>query len=452
MSNLRSINPFTLEELSVTPELEDHGIAERIDRSNQAFLSFRKTSIGFRRELMFRAARLLRERKEEYGRMASLEMGKRIGEAVAEVEKCAWVCEHYAQQARRILTGREIKTDASLSRIVYQPLGPLLAVMPWNFPYWQVFRFAAPALMAGNTVLLKHASNVQGCAGYIERVFADAGFHDGVFQNLAIGSGKVAKVIASPGVKAVTLTGSEEAGKAVAAKAGKHLKKCVLELGGNNACVVLNDADLSLAVDTALTARLQNSGQSCIAAKRFILETRIHDRFIEMLLSRLEDLQTGDPLEPGTDIAPLFSVRQADEVDQQVKKSVKVGARLVAGGEKKGAFYTPVVLTGVTPGMPVFEEETFGPVFAITRADDLARALELSNLSRFGLGVQVFTGSSLAADLFEKQAEEGAVFVNGMVKSDPRLPFGGIKSSGYGRELSDEGMLEFVNVKTIWEK
>lgn len=452
MTNLTSVNPYNLREISSVPELHQGEIDKRIELANHAFLAYRKTSIGSRRERMFRTARLLRDRKEEYGRMASLEMGKRLDEAIAEVEKCAWVCEHYAQQARRILTGREIKSDARRSRVIYQPLGPLLAVMPWNFPFWQVFRFTAPALMAGNTVLLKHASNVQGCARHIEEVFEDAGFHRGVFQNLSIGSGKVAKVIASSGVKAVTLTGSESAGKAVAATAGKHLKKCVLELGGNNAFVVLNDADLSMAVDTALVARLQNSGQSCIAAKRFILETRIHERFVEMLLSRLEDLQMGDPLEPGTDIAPLFSVQQAEEVDQQVKRSVEMGAKLSAGGKKEGAFYSPTVLTRVTPGMPVFDEETFGPVFAISRADDLARALELANNSNFGLGLQVFTKSTLAADLFIKQADEGAVFVNGMVKSDPRLPFGGVKSSGYGRELSDEGMLEFVNIKTIWEK
>jgi succinate-semialdehyde dehydrogenase/glutarate-semialdehyde dehydrogenase len=377
-------------------------------------------------------------------------MGKPLSEAEAEVNKCAWVCEYYAENAAIFLEVRMVETEADESRVIFEPLGPILAVMPWNFPFWQVFRFAAPALMAGNTVVLKHASNVQGCAGTIETIFKEAGYEEGTFQNLAIGSNRVADVIASEYIRAVTLTGSEEAGVAVAAVAGRHLKKCVLELGGSNAFVVLNDANRELALHLAIPARMQNGGQSCIAAKRFILESWIAEDFVPLLVSRVKQLVMGDPMEEKTQVGPLVSVKQAKEVEEQVGKSVEMGAKLLLGGERNGAFFQPTILTEVKPGMPVFDEEVFGPVYAVMEASSPEHALELSNRSKFGLGMQLFTASESSADKFIHGAAEGAVFVNAMVKSDPRLPFGGTKKSGYGRELSEEGIKEFVNIKTIW--
>ena len=399
---------------------------------------------------MNKVAVILRDRSLEFAEVITREMGKPLSEARAEVKKCAWVCEYYSENAAGFLEEKLVETEAEESRVVFEPLGPVLAVMPWNFPFWQVFRFAAPALMAGNTVLLKHASNVQGCAICIEELFLEAGFEEGVFQNLAIGSDRVAGVIASEYVKAISLTGSEEAGKAVAAEAGRHLKKCVLELGGSNAFVVLNDANRELALNLAIPARIQNGGQSCIAAKRFIIESWIAEDFIPLLVKKVEQLVMGDPMKEETHVGPLVSVSQAKEVEEQVRRSLEMGAKLLLGGERDGAFYKPTILSEVTPGMPAFDEEVFGPVFALMEASSPEHALELSNKSKFGLGLQVFTGSESSADFFIKGAEEGAVFVNAMVKSDPRLPFGGTKMSGYGRELSEEGIKEFVNIKTIW--
>lgn len=399
---------------------------------------------------MNKVAHILRERSREFAEIITREMGKPIGEATAEVKKCAWVCEYYAAHAAEFLKEKVIETEAEESWVLYEPLGPVLAVMPWNFPFWQVFRCAAPALMAGNTLLLKHASNVQGCAGAIEEIFLEAGFEEGIFQNLAISSDRVAGVIASEYIRGISLTGSEEAGKAVAAEAGRHLKKCVLELGGSNAFVVLNDANRELALNVAIPARMQNGGQSCIAAKRFILESWIAEDFVPLLVKKVGDLVMGDPMEEGTQVGPLVSVQQAKEVEEQVRRSLDMGASLLLGGERERAFFEPTILSGVTPQMPVFEEEVFGPVYALMEASSPEQALELSNQSKFGLGMQVFTESEQSADLFIKGAEEGAVFVNAMVKSDPRLPFGGVKTSGYGRELSVEGIMEFVNVKTIW--
>ena len=451
MANMKSINPFTLKEISELPELTDVEIAQKIVRSGEQFDVFRKQSFALHKERMMKVAAILKKRKKALARTITSEMGKLIGEAEAEVEKCAWVCEYYADHAEVFLSERMIGSDARRSSVVYQPIGPVLAVMPWNFPFWQVFRFAAPALMSGNTALLKHSSNVQGCAAVIEEIFYDAGFGFHVFQNLAIRSSKVQQVIEHPGVKAVTLTGSASAGAAVAAAAGRQLKKSVLELGGSNAFVVLKDADLEKAADTAMTARLINAGQSCIAAKRFILEKDIHDTFVGMLKERVAQLKPGDPSDRDTTLAPLVSEVQADEIAGQVDASIRAGATLLTGGKKRNSFYDATILTGVQPGMPVFDEETFGPVFAVTAADDREHALLLSNQSEFGLGVQVFTQSDTSAELFIQEANEGAVFVNGLVKSDPRLPFGGVKTSGYGRELSEEGIREFVNVKTIWK-
>ncbi len=450
MPVLKSVNPYDPSRIVNYPEVSEMNLAVMLGRANNAFQLYRRTSFDQRKIWMERMAALLRERSRELAELITREMGKPVREADAEVKKCAWVCEFYAGHAEKFLAPRTVETEAEESMVIYQPLGPVLAVMPWNFPFWQVFRCAVPALMAGNTLLLKHASSVQGCAGAMEGLFREAGFQEGVFQNLAISSDRVAGVIANAYVKAVTLTGSEAAGVAVATEAGRHLKKCVLELGGNNAFVVLNDANQELALNIAIPARLQNAGQSCIAAKRFILETWIAEDFIPALLKRVGQLVMGDPMEEATDLGPLASVKQAQEVEQQVRDSVERGARLITGGHRNGAFYEPTVLSGVKPGMPVFDEEVFGPVFAITEAESPEHALEISNLSRFGLGMQVFTQSESNAKLFMEGAEEGAVFINAMVKSDPRLPFGGVKSSGFGRELSEEGIREFVNIKTIW--
>ena len=450
MAVLRSINPFDHTRIINYPQLSDMSLAIRLGRAHTIFMNYRHSSFVERAMLMNKVAALLRERSREFAEVITREMGKPVSEAAAEVKKCAWVCEYYAENAAHFLEEKLVETEAEESRVIFEPLGPILAIMPWNFPFWQVFRFAAPALMAGNTVVLKHASNVQGCAATIEEIFKEAGFEEGVFQNLAVGSDRVAGLIASEYIRAVSLTGSEQAGIAVATEAGKYLKKCVLELGGNNAFVVLNDANRELTLNLAIPARMQNGGQSCIAAKRFILESWIAEDFIPLLVSKVEKLVMGDPMEEGTQVGPLVSIKQAKEVEEQVSKSVEMGAKLLLGGERNGAFYKPTILSDVTPGMPVFDEEVFGPVFAVMEASSPEHALELSNKSKFGLGMQLFTASEHSAKLFIRGAEEGAVFVNSIVKSDPRLPFGGTKMSGYGRELSEEGIKEFVNIKTIW--
>ena len=450
MAVLKSVNPYDSSRIVNYPQVTDMNLAVVLGRANTAFHTFRNTSFNQRTTWMNSVASILRDQSRDFAEVITQEMGKPITEAEAEVKKCAWVCEYYAEHALEFLAKKIVETEAEESSVTYQPLGPILAIMPWNFPFWQVFRFAAPALMAGNTALLKHASNVQGCAGIIEEIFSEAGFQEGVFQNLAISSDRVSSVISNEYVKAVTLTGSEAAGIAVASEAGRYLKKCVLELGGNNAFVVLNDANQELALNIAIPARLQNGGQSCIAAKRFILESWIAEDFVPELVKRIGQLVVGDPMEEGTNIGPLSSVKQAKEVEKQVKDSVEMGAKLVTGGHREGAFYEPTVLTGVKPGMPVFDEEVFGPVFAVTEVDSPLQALELSNQSKYGLGVQVFTESESSANIFIEGAEEGAVFINAMVRSDPRLPFGGLKNSGFGRELSVEGIREFVNIKTVW--
>ena len=450
MPVLKSINPYDPSRVVNYPALSDINLTVRLGRAGSAFGSYCHTSFEERELLMNKVASILRERSREFAEIITREMGKPVKEAEAEVRKCAWVCDYFAENAAGFLSKREVETEAEESLVLFQALGPVLAIMPWNFPFWQVFRCAAPALMAGNTVLLKHASNVQGCANALEEIFSDAGYKEGIFQNLAIPSDRVAGVIAHEYVRAVALTGSEAAGRAVAAQAGLHLKKCVLELGGNNAFVVLNDANQELALNIAIPARMQNAGQSCIAAKRFILESWIAEDFVPALLKRIEQLVVGNPMEEDTDVGPLSSVKQAEEVERQVKDSIELGAKLLTGGHRQGAFFEPALVTGVKPGMPLFDEEVFGPVFAVTEVDSPGKALEMSNQSTFGLGMQLFTESESQAGKFIKEAEEGAVFINAMVKSDPRLPFGGVKNSGYGRELSIEGIREFVNIKSVW--
>jgi succinate-semialdehyde dehydrogenase/glutarate-semialdehyde dehydrogenase len=389
---------------------------------------------------------------DKYAETMTLEMGKPISEARGEIEKCAWVCDFYAENAERFLADEIIETDASESFVSHDPIGTVLAIMPWNFPYWQVFRFVAPTLSAGNTGLLKHASNVFGCATHIEELLLEAGFPDGVFQNLFIHHDKTESIISNDIVKAVTLTGSERAGKSVGALAGKYLKKSVLELGGSNAFIVLEDADMEQAVKTGVTARMMNSGQSCIAAKRFILVGDAYDKFLPAFIEGVNAIRKGDPADEATEIGPLARKDLADQVHEQLVKSVEKGAKIETGGNQDNAFHEPTVLTGVKPGMPAFDEETFGPLAAIVKAKDEDEAFELAADSSYGLGVTLFTSDIEKAHRRISKVPDGAFFINELVKSDPRLPFGGTGNSGYGRELSREGIHEFVNKKTVYIK
>jgi succinate-semialdehyde dehydrogenase/glutarate-semialdehyde dehydrogenase len=452
---MKAINPATEELIRDYPEPDESELAACLTRAEQTFAAWRKVPFAERGRLMSAAADLLRERRSEYGRVMTEEMGKPIAAAEGEIDKCAWVCDFYAEHAEALLAGEAVATDASRSSIRYDPLGPVLAIMPWNFPFWQVFRFAAPALMAGNVGLLKHAGNVPGSALALEEVFTDAGFPIGAFTALLIGSDRVASLIRHPVVRAVTLTGSERAGMEVAAEAGRCLKKTVLELGGSDPFIVLADADPLEAARQATRARTINSGQSCIAAKRFIVDESIAEPFEEEFVKRMEALQVGDPLDRATDVGPLARADLLDDLDDQVRRSVEAGATLRTGGKRregKGWYYAPTVLTGVRPGMAAFDEETFGPVAAVIRARDTDDAIDLANRSRFGLGASVWTSDTVRAEALASEIEAGSVFINGAVKSDPRLPFGGIKSSGYGRELSTVGIREFVNIKTVWVK
>ena len=411
--------------------------------------TWQENSISKRVIYLQNLQRILLKNKETYARLITTEMHKPITQAIAEVEKCALLCDYYLENAESFLETKKIKTENSESYVSYEPLGVVLGVMPWNFPFWQVFRFAVPTLTAGNTVVVKHASNVPKCATTIQTIFEEAGFPKGCYQNLPIPSNKVAEVIANPIIKAVSLTGSEQAGIAVATEAGKHLKKCVLELGGNNAFIILEDANLEKAVASAVNARMQNAGQSCIAAKRFLVQESIHDAFVYQFKVAVEKLKSGNPLNNDTQIGSLARVDLAKELEIQVKKSIVMGAQLILGGNRNEAFFEPTILIQVTPEMPVFKEETFGPVAAITSFQTLDDAIKLSNQSDFGLGVSIFTQNIEFIKTKISAFNEGAVFINEMVKSDPRLPFGGIKKSGYGRELAEDGIKEFVNVKTV---
>ncbi len=453
--SIKSINPATNSLVKEFDSLTIEELNEKLERSAACFRSYRHTPFEYRKERMLKAAEVLRQRKEEFATIITLEMGKRKAEAIAEVEKCAWVCEFYAEEAEKFLAEELIASDASESKVVYQPLGPVLAIMPWNFPFWQVFRFAAPALMAGNTGLLKHASNVPQSALAIESVFVEAGFPEGAFQTLLIGAADAEKVIADPIVKAVTLTGSEQAGMRVARIAGKHIKKSVLELGGSDPFIVCADADLDLAVEMAVKSRFLNCGQSCIAAKRFIVEDSIKEAFLEKFSAKVTELKIGDPSEGETGIGPMARDDLAEELHHQVLESVKKGARVVVGGKRPelaGAYYEPTILTDVTFGMPAYDEELFGPVASVMPFIGDEHALMLANETKYGLGASVWTKDLERAKKFVYGIESGSVFVNEMVKSDPRLPFGGIKMSGYGRELSSIGIQEFVNRKTVYVK
>jgi len=417
--------------------------------SENTELSWRNLSIQNRISFLPQLAKLLLENKEKYAICITTEMHKPISQAIAEVEKCALLCNYYYENAETFLAKKNIKTEASESFVTYEPLGVILGVMPWNFPFWQVFRFVVPTIIAGNTVVVKHASNVPKCAKLIQEIFEQAGFPQGCYQDLPIPSSEVANIIANPIIKAVSLTGSEQAGIAVATEAGKHLKKCVLELGGSNAFIILEDANLEKTVAIAVNARIQNAGQSCIAAKRFLVNEKIAEEFVAKFKVAIQNLKTGNPLDKETQIGSLARVDLAEELEVQVQKSIQMGAKLVVGGNRKDAFYEPTILTNITTEMPVFNEETFGPVAAIITFKTLEEAIELSNQSEFGSGVSIFTQNIDFIKTKISVFNEGAVFINEMVKSDPRLPFGGIKKSGYERELAEDGIKEFVNVKTV---
>ena len=449
----RSVNPATGELMETFEHWGEAELERALAQAADAAPAWAGRPIGERCELLRKVAEVLRAKKEELARLITLEMGKLIGEARAEVEKCAWVCEYYADEGPGFLADEVIETDAARSLVAYQPLGTVLAVMPWNFPFWQVFRFAAPALVAGNTGLLKHASNVPRCALAIESLFLEAGLPEGVFRTLMIGASQVEGVIDDPRVAAVTLTGSEPAGRAVAAAAGARIKKSVLELGGSDPFVILEDADLELAVQTAVASRFLNAGQSCIAAKRFIPVAAVADEFLERFREGVEALRSGDPLDEGVTLAPLARHDLRDELHAQVIDSIAAGAVALTGCNPEsgaGAFYQASILDQVGPGMRAYEEELFGPVAIVIRAQDEADALRIANDSRFGLGGSVWTRDAARGEVFARRMQCGCAFVNGMVKSDPRLPFGGIRHSGYGRELARHGIREFVNAKTLW--
>ncbi|MGB5834264.1 MAG: NAD-dependent succinate-semialdehyde dehydrogenase [Thiohalocapsa sp.] len=450
---IESINPADGLSIQRFEPMDSATLQTRLDAAGRAASHWAGEPLTTRTELLRRLAALLRERRGDLAPLMIREMGKLIGEAEAEIEKCATVCEHYAEHAVSYLADEVIASDASRSLVACQPLGTVLAVMPWNFPFWQVFRCAAPALAAGNPVLLKHASNVPGCALAIEALFRDAQAPEGVFATLLIGSGAVEEVIAHPAVCGVSLTGSEPAGRKVAAVAGAHLKKTVLELGGSDAFVVLEDADLDLAAEMAVKGRFMNAGQSCIAAKRFIVVESVSAGFMQRLRAGIEALHPGDPARRETQLAPMARGDLRDELDAQVQTSIDAGAVLIMGGyavDRPGFYYAATLLDQVAPGMPAYDDELFGPVAAVIRAADEADALRIANDTRFGLGGSVWTGDTARGERFARRMVCGCAFVNGIVKSDPRLPFGGIGNSGHGRELSRAGIREFVNQQTLW--
>jgi succinate-semialdehyde dehydrogenase / glutarate-semialdehyde dehydrogenase len=456
--SIATINPTTGQQLKIFPTLADDLLRAKIIEAEQVFQDYRHTSWAQRSQWLHQAASILRDDRQsfEWAKLMTLEMGKPIAQAIAEIHKCAWVCDYYADRGAEFLAPEPVATDASQSRIEYHPLGIILAVMPWNFPFWQVFRFAAPTLMAGNVALLKHASNVPQCAIAIEEILRQAGFPPGVFQTLLISADRVESVIRSPQVKAATLTGSEPAGASLAQTAGTVLKKTVLELGGSDPFIVTTSADLDEAVTVGVKARLLNNGQSCIAAKRFIVLEGIAEAFTTKFVEAFSQLQIGDPLQTATDVGPLATLAGLEQIDRQVRDSISGGAECLIGGKPwsglPGFFYEPTILKNIPPTCATYRDEFFGPVALLFTVPDLDAAIALANDSPFGLGASVWTQDATEQDRLICELEAGSVFINGMVKSDPRLPFGGIKRSGYGRELGRPGILEFVNIKTIWIK
>jgi succinate-semialdehyde dehydrogenase/glutarate-semialdehyde dehydrogenase len=453
---IQTINPTTGETIRTYDEMTPSEVDEIVSQCHRTFLDWRRTSYSTRAGLMRNAAGILRARSEEFARLMALEMGKVLREGRSEAEKCAWVCDYYAENAEAFLAREEIQTDATRSFVTFEPVGVVLAVMPWNFPFWQVFRFAAPALMAGNIGVLKHASNVPGCALAIEEVFRQAGFPQHALRTLLVSGSRVDSIIEHPSVKAVTLTGSTPAGRAIARKSGEMLKKTVLELGGSDPYLILEDADLEKAASACAASRIINAGQSCIAAKRFVAVEPVRARFEALLVGEMRAKRMGDPLDEKSDIGPQARHDLRDELHRQVTESIERGARCLLGGETpqgKGAYYPPTVLADVRKGMPAYDEELFGPVAAIIPAKDEEDAVRIANDTVFGLGAAVFTADASRGErIAAAELEAGACFVNTFVRSDPRLPFGGVKESGYGRELSHFGIKEFVNIKTVYVK
>lgn len=450
---LISKNPYTEKVIAIYPEHGEAEIENILKSSALAFGKWRKTSFTERAKIMNAFADILEGDKERLARIATAEMGRTITAALAEIEKCAWCIRFYAENAEKFLAPENIKTDARESTVRYEPLGPVLAIMPWNFPFWQVVRFLAPALMAGNTAILKHASNVQGCAGAIKEALEKAELPEGVFENLKLRGEKVLSIISDDRVVAVTITGSEKAGREVAERAGANIKKVVLELGGSDPFIVCADADLEKVVPIATGARLQNAGQTCIAAKRFIVHESVFEKFLEKLKISFEEVRIGDPMNPETVLGPLATESIRDEIAKITEEAIKMGATVVTGGQVMkiaGYFYPPTILTGVTSDMDIYREETFGPVAAVFPFKDFEDAVRLANDTRFGLGASVWTQDEKLAQRFSREISAGSVFINEKVKSDPRLPFGGVKKSGFGRELSAHGIREFTNIKTVY--
>ncbi len=450
---IASTNPATGEKLKEFSAFSGAEIEKRLKRAEHAFQQHRRESFPKRAQLLVSVATLLEREKKDLARMMTLEMGKLFRASVEEIEKCARGCRYYAENAERFLEDEAAQTNARRSYVHYEPMGPILAIMPWNFPFWQVFRFAAPALMAGNVGILKHAANVPQCALAIEQLFCRAGFDEGVFQTLLIETDQVEKLIVDPRIKAVTLTGSEKAGSAVGSAAAREIKKTVLELGGSDPFIVMPSADFGLAVSTAVKARTINTGQSCIAAKRFFIADKIYNNFLEKFVEQMRTLKVGDPFDETTQIGPLATEQILNGVHEQVQKSMAAGAKLLTGGNRiagPGFFYEPTVLAGVPRESPAYREEVFGPVAAVFRVRDPEEAIEMANDSRFGLAASAWTNEPVEQELFASELESGMVFINAMSASDPRLPFGGVKRSGVGRELGAHGIREFMNAKTIW--
>ena len=450
---IATVNPATGQVVKTFEPLSDAQLELKLQRAADTFLSYRNTPFAERARLMLNAAAILEKEKENYARVMTTEMGKIFRSAIDEAAKCAWVCRYYAENAERFLADEVVETTAKRSFIRYLPLGPVLAVMPWNFPFWQVLRFAAPALMAGNVGLLKHASIVPQSALMIEEIFHKAGFPDGVFQTLLIGSQEVDRVLGDPRVAAATLTGSEGAGVEVGIGAAKRIKKVVLELGGSDPFIVMPSANLEPAASTAVKARIFNNGQSCIAAKRFIVAEAIADKFEKLFAEKMAALKVGDPFDEATELGPLSSAQGLEDLDRDVRATVEAGAKVLTGGrplDRQGNFYAPTVLTNIPKGSPAHKEELFGPVASVFRAKDLDDAIRIANDSRFGLGASAWTNEDRERERFVNELEAGMVFINRMVASDPRLPFGGVKWSGHGRELGVHGIREFTNIKTVW--
>ena len=449
---IATINPANGQTVRTFQPHSPADVDRALNRAREAFEKHRRTSFADRAARMRKVADLLEKECHELGRLMTIEMGKPIKAAVAEAEKCATACNYYAENAERFLSDEPVTMEGGESWVAFQPIGVVLSIMPWNFPFWQVFRFAAPALMAGNVGLLKHASNVPQCALAIEDLFRRGGFVDGAFQTLLIGSDAVEGIIADQRTAAVTLTGSEGAGRSVASAAGKNLKKSVVELGGSDPFIIMPSADFDAAVSTAVTARMINNGQSCIAAKRFIVHQQIYDRFVEEFVRRVSKVRVGDPLDENTELGPLATGAIRDELDQQVQRSVKAGARVLTGGKKitgDGYYYEPTVLVDIPPSAPAASDELFGPVASVFKAKDINDAIRIANGTSFGLGASAWTRDRADQDQFVAEIQSGLLFINGMVASDPRLPFGGVKNSGFGRELGEFGIREFVNIKSV---